>query len=53
MRVRRKIVIAAAVLHAAHLDDPQPAPLGTVFERELLQRDDAMRDAVQLEIVVV
>ena len=49
----REVVIPAAILHAAHLDDAKPATLGAVFERELLQRDDAVRDAVQLEVVVV
>ena len=46
------VVIAAAELHAAVLDDPQPAPLGAVLGIELLEQDDAVRDALHLQVVV-
>src|SRR5688572_17210462 len=48
-----KIVIAAAYLDASHLDDPKPAALGSVEGSKLLQADDGMADAVQIEIVVL
>ena len=42
----REIVVAAAERLAAILDDPQAPPLGAVVRRQLLQPDDAVRDAV-------
>src|SRR5579871_3951530 len=39
-------MIAAAEAPAAIFDQPQPAPIGPVFARQLLQRDDAMGNAV-------
>ena len=45
-----EVVVAAADIHAAHLDDPQPPPLGAVERRELLQRNDSMGQALELEI---
>ena len=45
-----EVVIAALKADAAHLDDAEPAPLGAVLRRELLERDDAVRQALQLEV---
>ena len=47
-RANREVVITAAKRHAAQLADAQPAPLGAVLIRELLEHDDAVRDALQL-----
>ena len=47
-----EVVIAAGELDAAHLDDSEPAALGAVIESELFQGDDAVGDAVQLEVVI-
>jgi hypothetical protein len=43
-------VIAASKLDAAHLFDSKPTPLRTVVERQLLQGDHTVRDAMQLQI---
>jgi hypothetical protein len=48
--VEHEVVPAALELDAAHLDDPQRAALGAELARLLLEGDDAVRDAVQLEI---
>lgn len=45
-----EVVEAAAILDAAHLDDPQASALGAVLLRGLFKRDDAMGDAVQLQV---
>jgi hypothetical protein len=41
-----EVVVSAAVAHASHLDDAEPTALGPVVKGELLQRDDAMDDAL-------
>ena len=41
-----EVVIAAAEALAAIFDHPQPAPLGAIFGRQLLEPDHAVRDAV-------
>ena len=46
----RKIVVAAAEAAAAELHDAQAAAFGTVDGSELLQRDHAVGDAVELEV---
>ena len=46
------VVIAAAELHAAVLDDAQPPALGAVLGIQLLEQDDAVRDALHLQVVV-
>ena len=43
-----KIVIAAVILQAAHLDHTQPAPFRPEIIGQLFKRDDAMRDRVKL-----
>jgi hypothetical protein len=43
-------VITAAVLDAAHLDDPQLPTLGSEAGSGLVQRDDAVGDAVELKV---
>ena len=45
-----EVVIATAVPDAAHLDDVQPPSLRAEPGQRLFERDDAVRDAVQLEI---
>src|SRR4051794_21262269 len=45
-------MISAAKLHAPHLDNAEALAFGAVFKRELLQRDDTVCDAVQLQIVI-
>ena len=42
----REVVVSAAELHAAHLRDAQAPALGAVIQRDLLQRYDAVRNAV-------
>ena len=46
-----EVVIAAAIALAAIFDDPQPAPLGAIFGRQLLEPDHAVRDAVHGPVV--
>ena len=46
-----EVVVAAAVALAAIFDDPQPAALGAIFGRQLLEPDHAMRDAVHGPVV--
>ena len=46
------VVIAAAELHAAILDDAQPAALRAVLGIELLEQHDAVRDALHLQVVI-
>ncbi len=46
------VVIAAAEFDAAVLDDAQPAPLGAVFGIQLLEQNDAVRDALHLQVVI-
>ena len=41
-----EIVKAAPIALATIFDDPQPPPVGAIFGRQLLQPDDAVRDAV-------
>ena len=47
------VVIAAAEALAAILDHPQPTPVGTIIGSQLLEPDDAMRDAVHGLVVRV
>ena len=39
-----EVMIATAECDAAHLGHAQPSSLGSVLERQLLEKDDAMRD---------
>ena len=48
-----EIVGAAAKRNAAHLGDAQVTPLGTVLAHPLIQADHAVRNAVQLQVVLV
>src|SRR4051812_28983600 len=48
----RVIVIAAAELYAAKLHHSEPAPLRAVFRVELLQKHDAVCDALHLKVTV-
>ena len=43
-------MVAAAEGHAAQLLDPQAAPLRAVLGRELLEVDDAVGEALQLQV---
>ena len=45
-----EVVVAAAVLLAPELRDAQPPPLGAVLGRELLQADDPVGDALELQV---
>ena len=47
-----EVVIALARADAAELDDANPPAGPPVLGRQLLEQDDAVRDALQLEIVV-
>ena len=47
-----EVVEAAAERPAAHLEHAQAAALGAVFLRHVLERDHAVRQAVQLQVVV-
>src|SRR6476661_129401 len=49
-RADAEVVVAALEAAAAQLRHLQPAPLGTVLERHVLELDDTVREAVQLEI---
>src|SRR3712207_9455382 len=40
-----EVVVAATVTLTAIFDDAQPAALGAIFGRQLLEADDAVRDA--------
>ena len=44
----REVVKSAAKRHTAQLVDAQPAAFGAELIDELLQRDDAVRDALQM-----
>ena len=46
-----EIMVAAAKCDAAHLGHAQPPPLGSVIERQLFEKDDAMRDGMKLKIL--
>src|SRR4051795_11092040 len=46
----REIMEAAAVLAPANFQDAQPASLGTVFRRELLEQENAVRETLYLGI---
>jgi hypothetical protein len=46
-----EVVVAPAEFCSAHLYDTQPAPLGSIVERDLFQTYDAVRDTVKLDIV--
>src|ERR1700730_14338436 len=45
-RLDREVVVSAPELHAPHFDDAQAPALRAVIQRELLQRYDAVRNAV-------
>src|SRR6185295_7641429 len=47
-----EIMVAAAKRDATHLDHAEPAALGTIFDRKLLQHDDAMRNRVKLQVIL-
>ena len=46
------VVIAATELHAAEFHNPQPPPLRPIIGLQVVQPNDAVRDALHLEIVV-
>ena len=46
------VVIAAAEVHAAILEHPQPPPVGAVFRSQLLETNDAVRNALHLQIAL-
>ena len=48
-----EVVVPASKVEAAELGDPEPSPPGAELGGELLEPDDTMRDAVQLEIAAV
>ena len=48
----REIVKPAAKPDAAHLDHAEPAPLGAVIDRELFEHHHAVRDGMELQIVL-
>ena len=50
-RLDDEVVVAAPVLLAPELRDPQPPPLGAVLGRELLQAHDAVGDALELQVL--
>jgi len=45
-----EVVITSTVRLSAELQDTQPPPLGAVLGRQLLQRHDAVHDALQLQV---
>jgi hypothetical protein len=45
-------VIAAAVFAAANFEDHQATPLGPILRRELFEDQDAVRQALQLRILL-
>jgi hypothetical protein len=47
------IVIAAPKFNSAHLRHAQPSPLRAIIERQRLQSDDAVHDAVKLKILAL
>src|SRR6185503_5742117 len=49
-RLDPEVVVAAAKAHPAHLLDAQPAPLGAVERRQVLQVDDPVGQALELEV---
>ena len=46
----REVVVAAAELRAAQLRDAQPPAVAAVHRRQLLERDHAVREALQLQV---
>ena len=46
-------MVAAAELDSAHLDHAKPSPLGAIVDRHLFQQHDAMRDRMELQIVLL
>jgi len=52
-RFNNEIVIATPKFDAAHFFDAQATALCTMFKRKLLQDDDAVRNAVQLNIALL
>lgn len=48
----RKVVEAAAESNAAHLDYADPSSLCPVIDRELFEHDDAVRNRMQLQIIL-
>src|SRR3954447_11696480 len=49
----REVVKSTAKLDAAHLLNAQPATLSTVIERQLLQPDHAVGNAMELKIILM
>src|ERR1700731_3552806 len=47
------IVITAPKFNPAHLRHAQPSPLRAIIERQLLQSDDTVHDAVELKIAAL
>jgi hypothetical protein len=47
------VVITASKLDPAHFFDAQPTALGAIIQRELLQGDYTVRDAVEMKIAFV
>jgi hypothetical protein len=45
-------VVAAAEAQPAQLAHLQPAPLGAVVLRDVLERDDAVGEALQLQVAL-
>ena len=46
-------MIAAPKFNSAHFRHAQPSPLRAIVERQLLQSDDTVHDAVELKIVAL
>jgi hypothetical protein len=46
-----EIVMSAAKRRLAHLQNPQPPPLGSEFLQSLFEEDHAVHDALELRIV--
>jgi hypothetical protein len=49
----REIMVAAAKLDAAHLDDPHAAALGAEVDRKLLQQHNPMGNRMELQVVLL
>ena len=49
-RQNTEVVEAAREARTAQLLDVQPPPLGAVFERDAFERDDAMRQTLELQV---
>src|SRR5689334_6081503 len=45
-----KIMKAATKTGSPEFDDPKPAPFGSEYRSQLLQRNNPMRDTLQLQI---